>query len=177
MMDEQPCDEPAAPARGAAAAPRRVPVADEAGTRALAVRLARTARPGTVVSLNGPLGAGKTFFVQAFCTAFGIPERAVNSPTFGLIHEYGGQPPLFHFDVYRLRSHDEFLELGAEEYLRGDGICLIEWGARVERLLPPDHLRIDMEPQEAGRRMITLTALGPQSAEWLDALRFTPSAP
>lgn len=98
---------------------------------------------GTVISLLGTLGAGKTRFVQAIAAACGVPEEQVTSPTFVLIQEYRtGSRPIFHFDAYRLKDDDEFLELGPEEYFDGGGLTFIEWADRVERCLPRDYVEI-----------------------------------
>jgi tRNA threonylcarbamoyladenosine biosynthesis protein TsaE len=114
------------------------------GTQTFGQHLGELLRPGTVIALIGPLGAGKTQLVRAIAEGLGIPDsRCVTSPTFVLIQEYfGARLPIYHFDTYRLRHAEEFFELGVSEYFEGDGVCLVEWGDRVERLLPADHLRI-----------------------------------
>lgn len=108
----------------------------------LAALLARFSVPGTIIALDGELGAGKTTFIRAFCSELGIPAEQVTSPTFVLIHEYEGSIPVYHFDAYRLRDSDEFLDLGVDEYLYGNGICLIEWAQRVADVLPVDRVSI-----------------------------------
>lgn len=140
-------------------------VADLAGTEAFGRRLGAALFPGVVVALNGRLGAGKTHLVRAVCEGLGVHNpAAVCSPTFTLVHEYAGPVPVYHFDAYRLTGPREFQELGADEYLFGDGVCLIEWAERVAEALPADHLRIDIEPVgETGRRF-TLTAGGARHA-------------
>jgi tRNA threonylcarbamoyladenosine biosynthesis protein TsaE len=134
-------------------------VPDLAGTEAFGRRLGAALFPGAVVALNGQLGAGKTHLVRAVCEGLGVANpAAVCSPTFTLVHEYPGPVPVYHFDAYRLSGPAEFRELGADEYLAGDGVCLIEWAERVAAALPADHLRIDIQPVgESGRRFI-LTA-------------------
>jgi len=98
---------------------------------------------GTVISLLGTLGAGKTRFVQAVAASAGVPEEDVTSPTFVLIQEYtAGTRPIFHFDAYRLKDDDEFLELGPEEYFDGGGLTFIEWADRIETCLPRDYAEI-----------------------------------
>src|SRR5437762_1281844 len=78
--------------------------------------------PGAVVALVGPLGAGKTFLARAIAEGLGIADsRVVTSPTFVLIQEYEARLPIYHFDVYRLKRQTEFFDLGAQEYLSGDG--------------------------------------------------------
>ena len=118
----------------------------EQDTERLGKALAELLPPGTVVGLIGTLGAGKTRLVQAVATALGVPEGGVTSPTFVLVNEYhGGRIPLSHFDTYRLKDDDEFLELGPEEYFDSDGISFVEWADRVEHLLPDDWLEIAIE--------------------------------
>jgi len=97
------------------------------------------------VALIGTLGAGKTRLVQAIAKAAGVDPITVSSPTYVLIHEYQGIVPIYHFDVYRLNSVNEFLQLGAEEYFERPGLSLIEWGDRVESVLPRDHFTIRIE--------------------------------
>jgi tRNA threonylcarbamoyladenosine biosynthesis protein TsaE len=114
-----------------------------AATEALGCRLGSLLFPGAVVALVGPLGAGKTQLVRAIAEGLGVSDsRVVTSPTFVLIQEYQGRLPIYHFDAYRLRTPDEFLDLGVQEYFEGDGVCLIEWADRVESCLPAEHLRI-----------------------------------
>jgi tRNA threonylcarbamoyladenosine biosynthesis protein TsaE len=96
-----------------------------------------------VVALVGPLGAGKTHLVRAVVEGLGGDGRRVSSPTFALIHEYpGGRLPVYHFDTYRLPNEAAFADLGVDEYFAGDGVCLVEWADRVERVLPAEHLRV-----------------------------------
>src|SRR5437667_1838541 len=118
-------------------------VSDLAGTEALGRRLAGVLFGGAVVALIGPLGAGKTHLVRAIAEGLGIVDaRVVSSPTFVLIQEYAARLPVYHFDAYRLRSAEDFFDLGAHEYFEGSGVCLVEWADRVEACLPRDHLRI-----------------------------------
>jgi len=137
-----------------------VELTSEAETRALGNLLGRIARPGLVVALTGHLGAGKTRFVQAAAEGLGIPRESVNSPTFVLIHEYEGRLPVYHFDTYRLRDIDEFLELGADEYMADDGVCFIEWADRMEEVLPRDRLDIRFEITGPESRRLRLAAGG-----------------
>ncbi len=114
--------------------------------------------PGDVISLSGPLGAGKTRLVQAIAGGLGIARDQVTSPTFVLLNEYrAGRLPLYHFDVYRLRDEDEFHELGPEEYFAGDGVCLLEWGDRVGHLLPSRASRVAIEVLGTDERTIRIT--------------------
>ncbi len=119
---------------------------DEKATDRLGGHLAEVLPEGTVVALVGTLGAGKTRLVQAVATALGVPRSGVTSPTFVLVNEYlGGRMPIYHFDTYRLRDDDEFLELGPNEYFEGEGLTFVEWADRVADCLPSDYLQIEIE--------------------------------
>ncbi len=141
-----------------------IDIASEAETVALGKRLAKTLVAGSVISLVGTLGAGKTRLVQAIVAALGSEEE-VTSPTFVLVNEYlGGQLPVYHFDAYRLKDDDEFLELGAEEYFAGYipgglGLTFIEWGDRVTNCLPPETIVLKIEVLEGERRRVEIGQL------------------
>ena len=118
----------------------------EADTDRLGAALAEGLPPGIVIGLFGTLGAGKTRLVQAVARGLGVAAGAVTSPTFVLLHQYlQGYLPIYHFDAYRLRDDDEFLELGPEEYFEAGGITFIEWADRVSRCLPAERLEIKIE--------------------------------
>ena len=103
----------------------------ETDTRALGEKLGREALPGTVYTLTGDLGVGKTVFTQGFAKGLGVTEH-VNSPTFTIVQEYEeGRLPFYHFDVYRIGDIEEMDEIGYEDYFYGDGVCLIEWAELI----------------------------------------------
>lgn len=135
--------------------------ASEADTERLGRALASVLPGGCTVALVGPLGAGKTRLVQALASAAGVDRRDVVSPTFVLVHEYAGTLPIYHFDAYRLRDDDEFLQLGAEEYFAGRGWVLVEWADRVQRCLPTEHLEIVIHIGSGDARRFEITAHGP----------------
>ena len=136
---------------------------DEQGTDRLGHLFAKILPAGTVVALVGTLGAGKTRLVQAVAEALGVSRDAVTSPTFVLINEYlTGRMPVYHFDTYRLRDDDEFLELGPEEYFDSNGLTFIEWADRVLACLPPDYLRIDIEVLGETKREFVVSSSGPK---------------
>lgn len=115
----------------------------EEETRALGRNLAAEISSRTIISLEGPLGAGKTCFVQGMAEGLGLDSSGVSSPTFTLVHEYhGGRLPLVHFDLYRLNSDEELSGLGYDEYLKEQGICAIEWGDKFPGALPGGTWRI-----------------------------------
>ena len=129
----------------------------ESDTDLFGKQIADVAVPGDVVALVGTLGAGKTRLVQGIAQALGNAADDITSPTFVLVNEYtAGRLPVYHFDVYRLKDDDEFLELGAEEYFAGDGITLVEWGDRVEHLLPPQATLVTIEHADNDQRLVTL---------------------
>lgn len=130
--------------------------ADE--TIALGRAAAASLRRGDVLALTGELGAGKTHFVKGLAAGLGTPS-GVTSPTFTLIHEYpGGRLPLYHFDLYRLDDADAALRIGLDEYLFGDGICVIEWAEKFPALLPPHTRWVRFTHCENGARSIEETS-------------------
>lgn len=147
------------------------PIPDLAATEEFGRRLGRVLFPGAVLALNGPLGAGKTHLTRAIAEGLAVRNpAAVNSPTFVLIQEYPARLPIYHFDAYRLSGSREFLDLGSDEYLHGDGVCIIEWAEKVASALPEDHLRIDLEPISPDARRFHLWATGARSATVIAAL-------
>ena len=123
-------------------------------TRLIGSEFVRNAPAGTVLSLIGDLGAGKTEFVKGLALGLGF-DGEVTSPTFTILHEYrGGRLPLFHMDFYRLREQRELDEIGFDEYLRAGGICAIEWGDKFPNRLPPDSTKIFFSIRAGDRREI-----------------------
>lgn len=136
----------------------------------LAARLASLFVPGTVIALDGELGAGKTAFSQAVAKAIGV-EGVVNSPTFTIIKEYeGARFPFYHMDVYRL-SLEEADELGLDDYFYGEGVTLIEWASLVEELLPPERLSIQLEHGEDHSRRFRIVPSGEPYRQWCIQLK------
>ncbi|MDZ7758148.1 tRNA (adenosine(37)-N6)-threonylcarbamoyltransferase complex ATPase subunit type 1 TsaE [Rhodohalobacter sp.] len=126
----------------------------EEETFRIAKDYAKQTKPGDVICLEGDLGAGKTHFTKGFVMAFGLEKEIVSSPTFALINEYQGDNiEIFHFDCYRLEDVREALEIGAEEYFYGDGICIIEWPERIRAILP------------SHSKTVTITSTGPSERE------------
>lgn len=106
--------------------------------------LGEKASSGDIFLLKGDLGVGKTVFAKGFALGLGIEEPVV-SPTFTIVHEYEGRLPLYHFDVYRIADPDEMYDIGFDEYLYGDGVCLIEWPEMVEDILPESAITIEIK--------------------------------
>lgn len=110
-------------------------------TEAAAARLADTLKGGEVIAMYGDLGAGKTAFVRGLARALGINAH-ITSPTFTIVNEYEGRLELYHFDVYRINDPEEIYEVGYEDYINSDGVCIIEWAELIEELLPQDCIRV-----------------------------------
>ena len=117
-----------------------------ARTAELARRLAGVLRPGTVICLDGDLGAGKTLFVQNLAASLGVQEE-VTSPTFNLMNLYeDGRLPLVHFDLYRLEQEYELDEIGFYDYAENpEGLVLIEWAEKFPECLPEDHIALEIQ--------------------------------
>lgn len=108
-------------------------------------KMGRAASPGDVYCLEGDLGVGKTVFTAGFAKGLAI-NTPICSPTFTILQIYEeGRLPLYHFDVYRIADESEMDEIGFDEYAFGNGVCLIEWGERIEGILPADTIRIRIE--------------------------------
>lgn len=141
----------------------------EQDTVVLAEQLAAWTKPGSIIALDGDLGAGKTRFSQAFAAAIGV-KGIVNSPTFTIIKEYEGESlPFYHMDVYRL-SQDEADELGLDDYFYGNGVTIVEWASLIKELLPAERLDLYIEHIGDDSRRIQLIGIGDQYADWCDAL-------
>ena len=118
---------------------------NETETRALGLKIADALEPGDIVALIGDLGTGKTALTKYIAEGLGVSEE-ISSPTFTIVKEYrSGRLPLYHFDVYRLGSGDELMDTGAEDYLDGDGVCVIEWADIVSDVLPADCLAVRLD--------------------------------
>ena len=117
--------------------------------------MAMQLRRGAVIALCGDLGAGKTHFVKGLAAGLGGVPDHVTSPTFTLINEYTDcRPTLFHFDLYRLETEDELLRIGFDDYLEGDGICVIEWADKFPGLIPRGARWLQFSHREDGARVI-----------------------
>ena len=125
-----------------------------AETRALGARLAKIAKIGDAFSLDGDLGSGKTEFVRGFVEALS-GDVPVRSPTFSIVNTYQTPKfPVYHFDFYRIEDKREFLSIGLDEYIYGDGVCLIEWGTMFNESLPEATKHIRFTETGEGKRTI-----------------------
>ncbi len=124
----------------------------------LGFRIGKACIPGTIVSLRGSLGAGKTVLAKGIAKALDISE-AIVSPTFTLMQEYEGTLPLYHMDLYRIGGTDEFEMIGGEEMLYGKGVTLIEWSEKIEDMLPDGTIFVDISIMPDTKRQITIEGI------------------
>lgn len=124
----------------------------------LGFRIGKACTPGTVVSLRGSLGAGKTVLAKGIAKALDITE-AIVSPTFTLMQEYEGTLPLYHMDLYRISGTDEFEMIGGEEMLYGNGVTLIEWSEKIQEMLPDGTIFVDISIMPDTKREITIEGI------------------
>ena len=111
-------------------------IKNEHDTEEFGMKLASSLESGDIVALIGDLGTGKTTLTKYIAKGLGVTEN-IDSPTFNIVKEHkSGTIPLFHFDVYRLSSGDELLDIGADEYFYSDGVCIIEWADIVADVVP-----------------------------------------
>ena len=122
----------------------------------LGEKIGKMLKPGTVIAMEGTLAAGKTTITKGIAKALGITET-ITSPTFTLISEYEGNMPLYHMDVYRLDSAEDFLNLGVEDMIYdGNGVAIIEWSEKIRSELPKSTITIRLETAENNGRKITI---------------------
>ncbi len=136
-------------------------------TKAWAEQLAAYLQPGSLITLSGQLGAGKTTFTQGLARGLSV-KKNVTSPTFTLLKIYQGRLPLYHIDAYRLEGLNQ--DLGFEEYIDGDGVCVIEWSNFIAQLLPENCLNIDFSILEDDSRLLHISAYGTEYERILDSL-------
>ena len=130
-----------------------------AETEAIGAALGKIIEPGAVIAYRGDLGAGKTAFTRGLAKGLGCTE-IVTSPTYTIVNEYlGGRIPLFHFDMYRLRSSDDLFDIGWEDYLERGGVCAVEWSENVDDAME-DALYITIEKLGEDARRITIEGGG-----------------
>ena len=127
-------------------------------TQELGRDIGKILKKGDVVALEGGLGAGKTRLTKGIALGLCVSEE-ITSPTYTIISEYSGSLLLYHMDAYRLKGADDFMNLGAEELLYGNGVCVIEWSNIVEDMLPEHTIRIKIELLDQGDRKIILQGI------------------
>lgn len=113
-------------------------------------------KAGDVIAMTGTLAAGKTTITKGIAESLGVSDN-ITSPTFCLISEYdGSKMPLYHMDVYRLEGAEDFVNLGVEDMLYGNGVCIIEWSEKVQSELPKKTIFMKITPSEDGTRTIEI---------------------
>ncbi len=124
-------------------------------TENLGERLGKVLQPGTVLAYRGDLGAGKTAFTRGVARGLGCTDT-VTSPTYTIVNEYlSGRMPLFHFDMYRLKSSDDLWDIGWEDYLERGGVCCVEWSENVADAME-DAITVTIEKTGEESRRITI---------------------
>lgn len=130
-------------------------------------KVGKLLKAGDVLLLVGDLSAGKTTFTKGIGLALNT-NRVINSPTFTIVKEYQGTYPLYHLDLYRLDGLNEDFDL--EEYIEGDGICVIEWPYQVQELLPNQYLKIELKKTSENGREINIQGIGARYEGVVDLL-------
>ena len=139
-------------------------------TTEFGIKLGKLLKGGDIVCLNGELGAGKTTLTKSIGLGLGVTDY-ITSPTFTLINEYNGRVRVYHFDVYRLENVDELYDLGFDEYFYSNGVSIIEWAEKIEKLLPKERIVLDIEKGKyIDERRINITGHGNRYIEILKEL-------
>jgi len=121
--------------------------------------IAKCAEKGTVICLDGELGAGKTSLARFIAKELGVKDYIV-SPTFTIIKEYEGRLPFYHMDVYRIDSEDDMYDLGYDEYIYSEGVTVIEWSKLIEGILPEERIKIEIKRINDTKREINIDGKG-----------------
>ena len=128
------------------------------GLAAAAKEFVKAMGDRTIFAFYGKMGAGKTTFIKAICKELGV-EDEVTSPTFSIVNEYRSDTTaelVYHFDFYRIKKLEEVYDMGFEDYFYSGAVCLIEWPELIEELLPGDAVKVKIEEQADGSRLITM---------------------
>ena len=122
----------------------------------LGFKIGQKLKKWNIIAMQCTLAAGKTTITKGIAKALEITDT-ITSPTFCLISEYYGKMPLYHMDVYRLEGSEDFENLGTEDMLYGDGVCIIEWSEKIMDSLPKETIIINIQPQDDGSRKIQIS--------------------
>jgi tRNA threonylcarbamoyladenosine biosynthesis protein TsaE len=133
--------------------------------------VSRKLEKGDIVCLFGDLGSGKTVLTKGIGLGLGVDKDKVTSPTFVILRQHEGKLPIYHFDLYRLNSPGDILDLGYEEYLFGEGISVIEWADKLGRLLPGEFLKIKLQVIGENQRKIMISGKGLRYKKLLEDIR------
>jgi len=130
-------------------------------TQEIGNQIGKLLKPGDVVALIGDLGSGKTCLTQGIAKGCGVDENQyVSSPSYIIVNEYVAGCPIYHLDLYRIRSASEIWDLGLEEYLYGSGVCIIEWADRLQDELPESYLKIELFYVDENTREMRISSVG-----------------
>jgi tRNA threonylcarbamoyladenosine biosynthesis protein TsaE len=138
-------------------------------TRKIGMKLGKLTASGDVILLVGSLGAGKTCLTQGIARGLSIDEYTA-SPSFVLVREHRGKLPLYHIDLYRLDRIEEVAQLGLDDYLYGNGVCVVEWADKGLSVLPEEHLLIEMQIVSPMKRKLSFMPRGTRYLEMLSKL-------
>ena len=138
-------------------------------TKDLGKEVSKLTKPGDLIAFYGELGAGKTCFIQGISRGLKVKDY-VTSPSFTIINEYRGKIPIYHFDLFRLDTPEDILELGYKEYFYGVGLTVIEWAEKIKQLLPKEHLRIEIKFKDRYQRIISFIPQGDRFNKFLKEL-------
>ena len=128
-------------------------------TEAFAEKIGQQVKAGTVIAYFGGLGMGKTAFTRGLARGMGI-RTDVSSPTFAIVNDYGGNPPLVHFDMYKVESWDDLYSSGFFDYLDMGAVLAVEWSENIENALPENTVRVTIEQGESPEeRIITIEGI------------------
>ncbi len=141
-----------------------------AETITLGRKIAKLLNPGDIICLSGNLGSGKTTLAKGIAKGLSIDPVKVNSPTFVIMNAYEGRLPLYHFDLYRLNKRQEMGVIGYDEFLYGEGVSLIEWGERLEKLLPKEFLNVKIVQSGELERRFCFEAVGTKYKSMVDQI-------
>ena len=125
-------------------------------TEDLGAKLSSHLKAGDVVALYGGLGMGKTAFVRGMAAGLGLDCTQVSSPTFALVNDYGGNPPLVHFDMYRINSWEDLYSTGFFVYLDAGAVLAVEWSENIENALPEQAIRVTFSRISDNQRQIDM---------------------
>lgn len=128
-------------------------------TQAFAEKIGKKVKRGTVIAFFGGLGMGKTAFTRGLAKGMGI-KSDVMSPTFAIVNDYGGNPPLVHFDMYKVESWDDLYSSGFFDYIDMGAVLAVEWSENIENALPEDTIRVNIaQGERENQRIITVEGM------------------
>lgn len=126
----------------------------------LGKKIGTALKPGNILAFYGELGSGKTTMIKGIAIGLCVNEQdIVKSPSFIMVNEYSGRYPIYHIDLYRVKNIEEILSIGFDDYLYGNGVCLIEWAEKADKELPDNVIKIELEVISAEQRKIKISGL------------------